>query len=64
MQSCNLVLAISAIACEIAKNKTAEEISLLGSIFTQLGDTLNTIVVQEASCSSKTTGSNLRNNQV
>lgn len=46
MQSCNLVLAISAIACEIAKNKTAEEISLLGSIFTQLGDTLNTIVVQ------------------
>ncbi len=52
MQSCNLVLTISALACEITKNKTADEISLLATIFTQLGDTLATIAAQEAICSS------------
>lgn len=51
MKSCNLAFMISAIACEIAKDKTADEISLLGAIFSQLGDTLNTIAAQEAICS-------------
>lgn len=55
MQSCNLAFTISAIACELAKGKTPDEISLLGAILSQLGDTLNTIAAQEAMCSSNTT---------
>ena len=54
MQSCNLPFVISAIACELAKDKTPDEISLLGAIFSQLGDTLNTIAAQESLCSSDT----------
>ncbi|MGN0329129.1 MAG: DUF6774 domain-containing protein [Lachnospira sp.] len=51
MQSCNLTFVISAIACELAKGKTTDEIILLGSVFSQLGDTLNTIAAQDALCS-------------
>lgn len=49
--SCELVMAISAIACQIAKDKTADEIALLSSVFSQLGDTLATIAAQNALCS-------------
>ncbi|MGN1156311.1 MAG: DUF6774 domain-containing protein [Agathobacter sp.] len=51
MQSCNLTVTISALACELAKGKTAEEVALLSAIFTQFGDTLSTIAAQEALCS-------------
>ncbi len=50
MQSCELVLFISSLACCIAKDKTDEEIALLSCIFSQLGDTLGTISAQEALC--------------
>lgn len=50
MQSCDLVIAISALACCIAEGKTEEEIALLSSIFSQLGDTLDTISAQQALC--------------
>lgn len=52
MQSCNLVVSVSLLACIIAENKTENEISLLGSIFSQLGDTLGTIAAQKTICSS------------
>jgi hypothetical protein len=52
MQSCELVLFISSLACCIAKDRTDEELALIGSIFSQLGDTLETISAQEALCSS------------
>jgi hypothetical protein len=48
MQSCELVTAITAIACAIANNYSEEEIGVLASAFNQLGDTLATIVAQEA----------------
>lgn len=51
MQSCELVMFISSLACCIAKDKTDEEIALLSCIFSQLGDTLGTISAQEAFCS-------------
>lgn len=50
MQSCELVAAISAIACAISKGKSPDEIALMASIFSQLGDTLATIAAQEALC--------------
>lgn len=43
---------ISALSCEIAKDKTADELSLLGAVFSQLGDSLATIAAQKALCSS------------
>jgi hypothetical protein len=44
MNSCELVVFISTTACCIAKGKSAAEINLLSTVFTQLGDTLATIV--------------------
>ncbi|WP_394523023.1 DUF6774 domain-containing protein [Lacrimispora sp. JR3] len=53
MQSCELVMFVSSLACCIAKDRTDEEIALLSCIFSQLGDTLGTISAQEAFCSSR-----------
>ena len=46
-----LAASITALAAAIAEGKSAEDISLLGTIFTQLGDTLETISVQKERCS-------------
>lgn len=43
MNSCELVMVISSIACSISQNLTNDEINLLAAILTQLGDTLATI---------------------
>ncbi len=43
MNGCETNLSISALACAIAKDKTAEEIDALGAFFSQLGDSLETI---------------------
>jgi hypothetical protein len=47
MQSCELVLSITALACTISNCCPKEELPVLAAIFTQLGDTLATILVQE-----------------
>lgn len=49
--SCELVMIISALACCIAEGRTAEELALMGSIFSQLGDTLATISAHQDFCS-------------
>ena len=43
MNSCEFVTFISILACNIAKDKTAEELTILSAFFVQLGDTLATI---------------------
>jgi hypothetical protein len=53
MQSCELVATITAIACAIAKCCPEEELPILAASFTQLGDTLATIIVQEERTTSK-----------
>lgn len=50
MQSCDLIITISVLACNLAKGKTVDEIELLSAVFSQLGDTLATIAAQEAVC--------------
>lgn len=55
MQSCDLVISVSALACCIAKDKSPDEIALLSSVFTQLGDTLVTIAAQQALCNNSQT---------
>lgn len=50
MQSCELAVSITAIACTIANCCPKEELPILAATFTQLGDTLGTIIVQEEAC--------------
>lgn len=50
MNACELTAAITAIANALACGKSAEEIALLGTVFTQLGDTLQTISAQKNLC--------------
>lgn len=50
MNTCELTTAITAIANAIACGRTADEINMLGVIFTQLGDTLLTIGTQKGIC--------------
>ena len=45
MNSCELVTFVSTISCLIAQQCTPEQLSLLAAIFTQLGDSLATIVI-------------------
>ena len=45
MNSCNFVTFISLLACEIAKDKTQDELAILAAFFNQLGDTLATLAV-------------------
>ncbi len=46
MKSCELVTYITALACSISKCCSDDELSVLATAFTQLGDTLGTIVAQ------------------
>lgn len=48
MNSCEFVLFISYLACQIADGKSPEDIAILFTFFTQLGDTLETIAAFDA----------------
>lgn len=54
MSSCELVNFVSILSCIIVENYKDEQIALLAAIFTQLGDTLSTILanneLREAGC--------------
>gem|GEM_PF-1384517 len=43
---CELPITISILACALADNRSRNEIDLLSALFTQLGDTLATIAIQ------------------
>lgn len=47
MSPCELVTFVTAIACNMSKVCSTEELTLLAAVFTQLGDTIATILVQE-----------------
>ena len=64
MNSCEFVFKISAIANAISSKLTTDELNLLATIVTQLGDTLNTIAAQRTYCDSlnnKSTDTNANN---
>lgn len=50
MDPCLFVNFISVLACDIAKGKTQEEITILAAFFTQLGDTLATLSLFNNDC--------------
>ena len=45
MNGCEIVTLVSTLACIISQDKTAEELALLATILTQLGDSLATIAI-------------------
>lgn len=53
MNACQLTATITAIANTLACGLTADEINMLGVIFTQLGDTLLTIGTCKSICAEK-----------
>ena len=53
MNACELTASITALANAIACKMTNEELTLLGVILTQLGDTITTIAVQREICEKK-----------
>lgn len=53
MSSCELTTAVTAIANGLACGRSADEVALLGTIFSQLGDTLQTIAAQRNLCEGK-----------
>jgi len=50
MNPCELTAAVTAIANALACRLSDDELSLLAAVFTQLGDTLATILVQKELC--------------
>lgn len=50
MNACEITASVTAIANIIAQKLNDDEIALLGAIFTQLGDTLETITAQRELC--------------
>lgn len=48
MNSCNLVATLTGIACTLANCLSKEELELLSSALVQLGDTIDTILVNES----------------
>lgn len=50
MNSCELTASITAVANAIARDRTVDELNLLGVTLTQLGDTLITIATQKSIC--------------
>ncbi len=54
MDECELVTFISAVACTISRTCSDDELSLLSTIFNQLGDSLATILAKRALCNEST----------
>lgn len=50
MTPCELTVSITAIANALACKLSANELTLLGAILSQLGDTLTTIATQKSIC--------------
>lgn len=50
MNECELVIFISSFACALSKCLSSDELSLLAAAFTQLGDTIATILTQREIC--------------
>lgn len=50
MTPCELTASITALANTMARTMTADQLGLLGAMFTQLGDTLITLSTQKSLC--------------
>lgn len=48
MKSCELVSFVTAVACNMASCYSEDELTILSAVFSQLGDTLATILTNES----------------
>lgn len=51
--NCELAASITALACTIAQCCSEDELPVLATAFTQLGDTLETIIAVNEACAKK-----------
>lgn len=58
MNACELTASITALANVISGKLTVGQLNLLGTVLTQLADTILTIAAQRSLCSSDSDGSN------
>lgn len=58
MDACTLTASITAAANALACKLSDDELSLLGAVFTQLGDTMITIATQRSICCSRQDAAN------
>lgn len=59
MDECELVLFVSTVACSLAKCCSTDDLTILAAAFTQLGDTLATILTKRELCEATTTNNNI-----
>ncbi|MCH5187602.1 MAG: hypothetical protein J1F63_04310 [Oscillospiraceae bacterium] len=57
MNYCEMTALVTAIANSLARSLSQNEINLLGALFSQLGDTLETIAAAQSMCSPQGGGS-------
>lgn len=50
MTSCELVTFVTSIACILSDSCDTDELSVMAAVFTQLGDTIATILAHRDSC--------------
>lgn len=50
MDECELVLFVSSVACALSKCCSTDELTLLSTVFTLLGDSLDTILTKRELC--------------
>lgn len=53
MNSCELVTYVSSLACAISKCCSRNDVTILAAVFTQLGDSLETILAHQEICQEK-----------
>jgi hypothetical protein len=54
MNECELILFISTVACALSKCCSTDDLTILSVAFTQLGDTLTTILTKRQLCDNNT----------
>lgn len=53
MCPCDVTMGVAALAAAMAEGRSTQELSLLGAVLVQLGDTLATLAAQRALCETK-----------
>ena len=61
MDECELIALVSTIACTLSKCCSTDDLTLLSAVFTQLGDSLATILTKRQLCEKITTNNTVIN---
>ncbi|HHX13123.1 MAG TPA: hypothetical protein GX731_09890 [Clostridiales bacterium] len=54
MDECELVIFVSTVACSLAKCCSTDDLTIMSAVFSQLGDTLATILTKRQLCETTT----------